>query len=126
MIENQRGFANEPLPLGISVKDGLGVEAVIVMGLANGIELSLGSSQGSAGWLVSARDLDSTFIGTPSDFVGVMDATVTLRSPLGERLDHQLIRFEWVKKNSMPTLAPAAGPSPGLPPLDREEVARPW
>jgi hypothetical protein len=126
VVENQRGFANEPLPLGISVKDGLGVEAVMVAGLANGIELSLGTSQGSTGWLVTARDLDKTFIGTPQDFVGVMDAMVTLRSPLGERLDRQLIRFEWLEKkqeHSMPTFAPTA-PMPGLPPLDSEQVAR--
>ena len=89
IVENQKGFANEPLPLGISVKDGSGVEILTVGGLAEGIELSLGTSQGSTGWLVSARDLDKTFIGTRQDFVGVMDATVTLRSPLGERLDRQ-------------------------------------
>jgi hypothetical protein len=126
VVENQRGFANEPLPLGISVKDGLGVEAVTVAGLANGIELSLGTSQGSTGWLVPARDLDKTFIGTPQDFVGVMDATITLRSPLGERLDRQLIRFEWLEKkqeHSMPMFAPTA-PMPRLLPLDSEQVAR--
>lgn len=126
VVENQSGFANEPLPLGILVKDGLGVEAVMVAGLANGIELSLGTFQGSTGWLVTARDLDKTFIGTPQDFVGVMDATVTLRSPLGDRLDRQLIRFECLKKkqeHSMPTFAPTA-PMPGLPPLDSEQVAR--
>src|SRR5215831_18070980 len=75
-VENQKGFANEPLPLGISVKDGSGVETLTVAGLAEGIELSLGTPQGSTGWLVSARDLDKTFIGTRQDFVGVMDATV--------------------------------------------------
>jgi hypothetical protein len=52
-----------------------------VAGLAEGIELSLGTPQGSTAWLVSARDLDKTFIGTRQDFVGVMDATVTLGSP---------------------------------------------
>jgi hypothetical protein len=125
VVENQKGFANEPLPLGISVKDGLGVETLTVAGLAEGIELSLGTSQGSTGWLVSARDLDKTFIGTRQDFVGVMDATVTLRSPLGERLDRQVIRFEWVQKRQehlMPTLGLSA-PTPGLPPLDPGEIA---
>ena len=34
VVENQKGFANEPLPLGISVKDGLGVETLTVAGLA--------------------------------------------------------------------------------------------
>jgi hypothetical protein len=125
VVENQKGFANEPLPLGISVKDGSGVETLTVAGLAEGIELSLGTPQGSTGWLVSARDLDKTFIGTRQDFVGVMDATVTLRSPLGERLDRQVIRFEWAQKKqepSMPTLAPPA-PTPGLPPLDPAQIA---
>jgi hypothetical protein len=125
VVENQKGFANEPLPLGISVKDGLGVETLTVAGLAEGIELSLGTSQGSTGWLVSAHDLDKTFIGTRQDFVGVVDATVTLRSPLGERLDRQVIRFEWVQKKqepSMPKLGPPA-PTPGLPPLDPEQIA---
>ena len=125
VVENQKGFANEPLPLGISVKDGSGVETLTVAGLAEGIELSLGTSQGLTGWLVSARDLDKTFIGTRQDFVGVMDATVTLRSPLGERLDRQVIRFEWVQKSQerlMPTLGQPA-PTPGLPPLDPEQIA---
>jgi hypothetical protein len=125
VIENQKGFANEPLPLGISVKDGSGVETLTVAGLAEGIELSLGTPQGSTGWLVSARDLDKTFIGTRQDFVGVMDATVTLRSPLGERLDRQVIRFEWVQKRQEP-LMPTPGPpasTPGLPPLDPEQIA---
>jgi len=125
VVENQKGFANEPLPLGISVKDGSGVETLTVAGLAEGIELSLGTPQGSTGWLVSARDLDKTFIGTRQDFVGVMEATVTLRSPLGERLDRQVIRFEWVQKRQerlMPPLGPPA-PTPGLPPLDPEQIA---
>jgi hypothetical protein len=124
-VENQKGFANEPLPLGISVKDGSGVETLTVADLAEGIELSLGTSQGSTGWVVSARDLDKTFIGTRQDFVGVMDATVTLRSPLGKRLDRQVIRFEWVQKRQehlMPTLGTPA-PTPGLPPLDPVQIA---
>ena len=44
VVENQKGFANEPLPLGISVKDASGVETVTVAGLANDAELSLGTS----------------------------------------------------------------------------------
>jgi hypothetical protein len=98
VVESQKGFANEPLPLGISLKDASGVETVTVEGLAKDTELSLGTSQGPAGWLVSARDLDKTFIGTREDFVGVMDTTVTLRSSRGELLDSQAVRFEWVQK----------------------------
>ena len=98
VVESQKGFANEPLPLGISLKDASGVETVTVAGLAQDTELSLGTSQGPAGWLVSGRDLDKTFVGTRQDFVGVMDTTVTLRSSRGELLDSQVVRFEWVQK----------------------------
>jgi hypothetical protein len=71
---------------------------VTVGGLAQDTELSLGTSHGPAGWLVSARDLDQTFVGTRQDFVGVMHATVTLRSSQGALLDSQVVRFEWVQK----------------------------
>jgi len=98
VVESQKGFANEPLPLGISLKDASGVETVTVAGLAQDTELSLGTSQGPAGWFVSARDLDKTFVGTRQDFVGVMDTTVTLRSSRGELLDSQVVGFEWVQK----------------------------
>jgi hypothetical protein len=98
VVESQKGFANEPLPLGISLKNASGVETVTVAGLAQDTELSLGTSQGPAGWLLSARDLDKTFVGTRQDFVGVMDTTVTLRSSRGELLDSQVVRFEWVQK----------------------------
>ena len=74
VVENQKGFANEPLPLGISLKDASGVETVTVAGLAKDTELSLGTSLGAAGWLVRARDLDKTFVGARRDFVGIMDA----------------------------------------------------
>src|SRR5438445_8798881 len=49
-IENQKGLTNEPLPLGISVADGSGGETVTVAGLAEGAELSLGTSLGSGSW----------------------------------------------------------------------------
>ena len=98
MIESQKGFANEPLPLGISLKDASGEETITVAGLAEGTELSLGTPIGLAGWLVSARDLDKTFVGARGDFVGVMDATVNLRSASGQLLDSRLVRFEWIEK----------------------------
>jgi hypothetical protein len=77
-----------------------------VAGLAEGIELSLGAPQGSTGWLVSARDLDKTFIGTPQDFVGVMDATITLHSPLGERFGPS--KMAVASDRFKPTLRPSS------------------
>jgi hypothetical protein len=98
IVESQKGLANEPLPLGISLRDASGEETVTVAGLAEGTELSLGTSIGLAGWLLSAHDLDKTFVGARGDFVGVMDATVNLRSASGQLLDSRIVRFEWIKK----------------------------
>jgi hypothetical protein len=125
VVENQKGFANEPLPLGISLKNATGVETVLVAGLAQDTELSLGTSHGPAGWLVSTHDLDKTFIGTRQDFVGVIDATVTLHSSRGELLDSQVVRFEWVQKKQeglMPALRPPER-TPVLLSLDPEQIA---
>ena len=97
-VENQKGVVNEPLPLGVSLKGALDGETVTVAGLAQGTELSLGISKGPAGWLLSARDLDKTFVGARDGFLGVMDAKVNLHSASGQLLDSQLIRFEWTEK----------------------------
>ena len=123
-VEGTKGFANEPLPLGISIKNALGGETVTVTGLAEGTELSLGTSIGPTGWLVSARDLDKAFVAAPEDFVGIMDATVNLRSTSDQLLDSQAVRFEWIEKKQeglMPALKPE--PTPVLPPLDPEQIA---
>lgn len=98
VVEDQKGFTNEPLPLGISLKDASDGEIVTVAGLAEGTELSLGTSKGLAGWVVSARDLDKTFVGAREQFVGTMDATVNLQSASGQLVDSQVIRFEWIER----------------------------
>ena len=125
VVENQKGFANEPLPLGISVKDASGAETVTVAGLANDAELSLGTSLGAAGWRVPAHDLDKTFVGARGDFIGIMDASVTLQSSGGELLDRQAIRYEWIHKKRE-GLMPSVGPPeamPVLPALEPEQIA---
>ena len=125
VVESQKGFANEPLPLGISVRHASGVETVTVAGLASDAELSLGTSLGLAGWLVTSHDLDKTFVGARRDFVGILDATVTLRSSDGQLLDSQATRFEWIEKKREglePTLGPS-DPMPVLPPLNPEQIA---
>src|SRR5919198_2841717 len=106
-IENQKGLTSEPLPLGISVADGSGGETVTVAGMPEGTELSLGTAGGSGSWVVPMADLDKTFVGAPTSFVGAMTATVTLNSPAGKLLDTQNIRFEWSEPESYS--APPAG-----------------
>ena len=116
-IENQKGLTSEPLPLGISVTDGSGGETVTVAGLAEGTELSLGTALGSGSWLVPVADLDKTFVGAPTSFVGAVTAKVTLNSPTGKRLDTRNIRYEWSTPEpySVPLAGqtePTRGPTP--------------
>jgi hypothetical protein len=106
-IENQKGLTSEPLPLGISVADSSGGETVTVAGMPEGTELSLGTARGSGSWVVPVADLDKTFVGAPTSFVGAVTAKVTLNSPTGKPLDTRNIRFEWSKPESYS--APPAG-----------------
>ena len=111
VLESQKGFANEPLPLGILLKDAAEGETVTIAGLAEGTELSLGTSQGPTAWMLSARDLDRTFVGARNGFVGAMDAKVSLHSANGQLLDSQVIRFEWIdRKYNVSTSAPVTTP----------------
>src|SRR5262245_45941948 len=58
VVESQKGFTNEPLPLGLSLNDASGGETLTLAGLAAGTKLTVGTPLGLAGWQVSARDLD--------------------------------------------------------------------
>jgi TPR repeat protein len=98
---------------------------VTIAGLAKGTDLSLGSSQGQAGWLLSARDLEKTFVGPPKDFVGVMDAKVKLSSADGQLLDSRVLRLEWTEKKEADSLTVLAAPEPTpvVPSLTSEQIA---
>lgn len=96
VIEPQHGSINEPLPIGISLRDGSGVETVLITGLGPGTELSLGTAVADDTWMISARDLDQTFVGAPKDFRGAMTARVSLRSAAGRVLDTQALRLQWL------------------------------
>jgi hypothetical protein len=109
---NQKGFGDGPLPIGISVKNGRGGETVAMTGLAEGTELSAGSSQGASGWLLSASDLDWTFIAPPKKFIGAMQVSVTLLSATGQILDGQVIRLEWIEEQSKASTEPAKSARP--------------
>lgn len=125
-IEGQKGFMNEPLPLGLSLSGGTGTETVTVTGLVDGTKLSRGTSLGPAGWLVSARDLEETFVSAPNEFLGAMNVTVKLRSG-GKLLESRVLQLEWTEKkqaNLAATPAPMPlDPTPAPPQRDAEEVA---
>jgi hypothetical protein len=52
--------------------------------------------------------LEQSFVGAPTDFVGIMKPTATLRSVSGELLDRQALHFEWrAWKDDPPVTGPA-------------------
>lgn len=109
VVEGHRAFANEPIPLGVSLNGGSGGEMLTLVGLAIGTKLTAGAPLGQNGWQLSARDVGKAYAYAPKDFVGVMDAAVDLRSPRDRLMDSQIVRLEWIHKNEA-LWTPKAGP----------------
>jgi hypothetical protein len=124
VVQNERGFANEPLPLGVSLVDAAGEESLVLIGLVAGSRLSVGTPFGSTGWQLSAGSIGNAFVYAPSDFVGVMDAVIDLRSASNQPMDVQVVRFEWIRKKEgyLTSQPDPSKPPPVIPPLDPEEI----
>src|SRR5262245_30735049 len=97
VVESQKGLANEPLPLGVSLTDASGSETLILAGFAAGTEVSAGTPLGLTRWRVSAHDLGKAIAYSPKDFVGVMDVEIDLRSVGDQLLDSQVVRLNWIE-----------------------------
>jgi hypothetical protein len=121
VLRSQKGFADELLPLGISLEDASGGETVSLTGLASA-RLSKGTSLSLAGWQVPAEDLDKTWVSAPEGFVGVMDAMVNLHSASGQLLQSKILRLEWIakeeKEEGLPQARGTLEPVPELRPLE--------
>lgn len=98
VVANQRGLANEPLPLGVSLSGQSGSEIVVLGGLAAGTRLSLGAPLGSTGWRLPGRELGKALAVAPKDFVGTMDTVIDVRSASDRLMDSQIVRLEWIPK----------------------------
>jgi hypothetical protein len=100
VIKSQKGFMNEPLPLGVSLNHASGGETVTLAGLAPGTILSVGTPLGLSGWQVPARDIGKAAAYPPKDFVGVMDAAIDVHSASDWLMDSRVIRLEWIPKEA--------------------------
>jgi hypothetical protein len=131
VVESHKGFANEPIPLGVSLNAASGAETLTLVGLANGTKLSAGTPLGLTGWQMSAREIPNVMAYAPKDFVGVMDAAIDLRSPRDRLMDSQFVRLEWMPKKESRLTPAAAPPRPDQPKpaqptihlIDPEELA---
>jgi hypothetical protein len=128
VVEGQRAFANEPMPLGIALTGASGGETLSLVGLAAGTRLSVGLPRGLTGWQVSAHELGRTFAYAPKDFVGVMEAAIDLRSANDRLMDSQVVRLEWIWRKPDIAAALVARRDPVAPPasaasLEPDELA---
>ena len=133
VVEGGRASANDPLPLGVSLKDPSGGETVFLSGLENGTRLSAGTPLGSKGWRLSARDLGSVMAYAPIDYIGAMHAAINLHAANNSVVDTRVVRLEWIPKKEIKTEqksepAPAAPrpvvATPPRPQLGQEEIGR--
>jgi hypothetical protein len=106
LAEAQNGSANEPLPLGVTVEHASDGEIVMIEGLPEGADLSLGNRSNGISWSIPVADLEQTYVGAPTNFVGVIETTVTLRSASGKLLDRQALHFEWRASKGAPSDQP--------------------
>jgi hypothetical protein len=110
LVEAQNGLANEPLPLGVTVEHASGGEIVTIEGLPEGIDLSLGRRSDIIGWSVPVANLEQTYVGAPTNFVGAIETTATLRSANGKPLDRQALHYEWRASTDKPSDQPPREP----------------
>ena len=97
-VEGRQAFANEPVPLGVSLIGTPGGEVALLSGLVAGTKLSVGTALSDTSWRLPARDLSTAVAHAPKDYVGVMNAAIDLRTSNDAILDRNVVRLEWVDK----------------------------
>ena len=135
IVEGGRAAANNPAPLGVSLKDSSGGESIFLSGLENGTRLTAGTPFGSKGWRISARELGSVLAYAPVNYIGAMHAAINLHAANNSVVDTQVVRLEWVGKpdqkseqqqqqqQQQPPQRPLVA-IPARPQLDQEEIGR--
>jgi hypothetical protein len=125
VIEGSRAAAaNDPLPLGVSLKDPSGGETVFLSGLENGTRLTAGTPLGSKGWRISAGDLGAVMAYAPVDYIGAMHAAINLHAANNALVDTQVVRLEWVPKTEQATPAQRPAVVAARPQVDPDEIGR--
>lgn len=95
VVQDQKGAVDTPIPLGISVSGGSGNEIVVLEGLREGTQISLGTSLSSNRWSLSVKELGKAFIAAPKNFKGSMALAAKLYSARNELLQTATIHFRW-------------------------------
>jgi hypothetical protein len=95
IVDEVRGIAGEPMPLGLTMQ-GLAEGAdVIITGTMPGMTFSSGGPTGHDAWQLVATGLQDTWVGPPKGFVGVVELIAELRLADGRVVDRQPRPIEW-------------------------------
>jgi hypothetical protein len=131
VVEGGRATANDPAPLGVSVKDSSGGESIFLSGLENGTRLTAGTPLGSKGWRISVKDLGSVMAYAPVNYVGAMHAAINLHTANNALVDTGVMRLEWLPKieqqkaeQEAAAPRPTVAAAPPKPQLDQDEINR--
>jgi hypothetical protein len=119
LVQALRATSGEPAPLGLTLQGRADDAVVMITGLVPGMTLSTGSQIGVDSWQVPATDLPSTWIGPPTNFVGVVDLVAELHLADMTIADRRPIKLEWE------AAIPAAAPADPKVETDRTAVAPP-
>jgi BA14K-like protein len=102
--------------------------------LVPGMTLSTGNTLGANVWQVPATDLANTWVGPPTDFVGIVDLIAEVQLADATIIHRQPIQIEWVATNpavaahpavaaQVPTTAPQPEAVPAPQQLEQAETA---
>jgi len=116
LVRGDRGMTGEPLPLGVSLYGEAAGAFVVIAGLIPGMTLSTGTAVGADAWQVRATDVADTWIGPPTQFIGMVDLVVELHLPDQRIIDRQSIHLEWA---APPSVLSTAGPPGAVQPPAR-------
>jgi len=88
---------------------------VKIAGLISGMSLSNGRAVGTDTWQLSAKDLVTSWVGPPQDYVGVVKLVAELHLPDATIADHRQINIEWIAAPAaLPEQVPTAEGPAGL------------
>jgi BA14K-like protein len=121
VVDQTGGSTGEPVPLGLTIQGRVGGAVVIITGLVPGMTLSTGNALGANVWQVPATDLANTWVGPPTDFVGMVDLIAELHLADATIVHRQPIQIEWVTPSpAVAAQVPAVTPIPEAVPAPQQ------
>jgi hypothetical protein len=118
-MEDNSAFANNPLPLGISVGAAPPEAVVAINGLLASAQLTSGKRIAANEWRVPASEISAVSVIPPDGFVGQMMVTAELRDGGGAALAGNAARLSWAAPSPTRSAAAPATPPAAAPALTR-------